>query len=291
MAVAPQRSDPEIWLNLNLLDPARVLDEARLAEDAGLTGVLLGEHLLSPVVNGRSDYPYEARDWDERIHWLDPLVTFGALATATSRLRFCTGVTIVPAHDVLGLAKAICTVDFLTGGRLVFGAGIGWLREDYEMGGKDFGRRGRVLDTMLEQLRALCSGRSLPLRPADGTPLAGVTLTGPIPRRPIPFLVGGSSPAALRRAGRMDGWIGVNVDVDELPAALAVMREAGDGCGALRSLVMAAGRPDVALVRRVLDSGATGVVVAAREVLARLPDPAARRREYARLAAATRPAT
>jgi alkanesulfonate monooxygenase SsuD/methylene tetrahydromethanopterin reductase-like flavin-dependent oxidoreductase (luciferase family) len=282
---APEGPAPELWLNLNLLDPGRVLDEARLAEDAGLTGILMGEHLLAPVMNGRSDYPYQARGWDERVQWLDPLVTFGVLATCTSRLRICTGVTIVPARDLLGLAKAICTVDFVAGGRLEFGAGIGWLREDYELGGKDFQGRGRALDTMLDQLRVLCAGGPVPVPVADGHPAIEATLTGPIPRRPIPFLIGGNSEAAFRRAGRMDGWIGVNVDLDALPAALAVMRGSYDGRGAPRCLVMAAGEPDAAPVREVLDRGATGVVVAARQFLQQLPDPADRARAYAGLAA------
>jgi alkanesulfonate monooxygenase SsuD/methylene tetrahydromethanopterin reductase-like flavin-dependent oxidoreductase (luciferase family) len=214
---------PGIWLNLNMVPGSLLVDAARAAEDLGLTGVTMGDHFLAPPVGSVSTYPYlaGARDWGAKVGWLTPWVAFSAMTMAATRLRFCSGVTVAPLHDTLALAKIVASVDHLAPGRVVLGAGIGWLSEDYELVGRPFSDRGARLDLMIQQLRALWSVHPVPL--GNGA-VVDRRLTEPLPSRPIPILVGGHSQAALRRAGRADGWIGSNVELDDICSAVSVIR-------------------------------------------------------------------
>ena len=167
----------------------------RHAEACGFESVYTVEHVVVP---GRYDenYPYSESGRmplpvDCPIP--DPLDLLAFLAARTERIRLGTGVMVVPHHHPLILAKPLATIDVLSGGRMLLGAGVGWMREELEATGVDFSRRGRRLDETLAAMRAVWA-----LPPYEkGAGLPGASFHGEffdfddvwsdplVPRRPV----------------------------------------------------------------------------------------------------------
>lgn len=127
----------------------------------------------------------------------ESLVSLAAVAGVTDRIRLLTSILIAPYRgDATVLAKQLATIDHLSGGRLTVGVAAGGREDDYEAAGVRYGDRGRRLDAMLDRMREVWSGSSDPV-------------IGPRPPKGMPgLLVGGHSPAAMRRAAKYgDGWI------------------------------------------------------------------------------------
>lgn len=208
-------------------DPAVIRDWATAVEDLGYRHVLAYDHVLGadPSVHTGFSGPY---DIDTTFH--EPFVLFGYLAALT-RLELVTGVIILPQRQTALVAKQAAQVDLLTGGRFRLGVGVGWNAVEYEALGKRFADRGRRADEQIELLRRLWCERSVTF---DGG-YEAVTGAGlaPLPvQRPIPIWVGGSSPAAYRRVGRLaDGWFPQVPPGDRLDEALAVVAEAARDAG------------------------------------------------------------
>ena len=164
-------------------DPRETIRVAREAEDAGWEALLVWDHLAWASLGAPS---------------ADPWVTLGACAAVTSRLLLGTAVSPVARRRVQNLAAELATLSLASGGRVVFGAGLGGLAEEFAAFGEETDERVRAakLDEGLSTLRAFLSGE----------PVGGVTLQ-PAPVRPIPFWIGGMSARALARAARWDGWL------------------------------------------------------------------------------------
>ena len=160
---------------------------------------------------------------------LDVVATFGFLAAATSRLRLGTGVALVPQRNPIYTAKEICTLDWLTDGRIDFGIGVGWNKEEVEACGYRWEDRGARCDEFLEVMQRLWTepvvdfaGKWVKLETCRLDPK-------PIQKPHVPIIVGGYVEAALRRAVRFGaGWYGFNRDpaatkamLDHLDAAFA----------------------------------------------------------------------
>jgi probable F420-dependent oxidoreductase len=201
-------------------------DLARSAEDLGYAHAWVSDHVLLPR---ESHVPGG--------HQLDPLVSLGWLAARTERIGLGTSVLVLPHRGAAATAKALSTIDWLAGGRLIVGVGAGWLREELVALGVPFEERGRVTDEVIRTLRDLWSDRGeLTSWPTGSEERSGA----------IPILVGGSSPAAMRRAARLaDGWHPLNL----LPAQL------GEAVVRYRELCAAAGRPVGRVVARVFPPG------------------------------------
>jgi probable F420-dependent oxidoreductase len=152
--------------------------------------------------------------------WYDAAVTLGFLAAATTRVRLLSHVMVVPYRHPLVVAKAFATLDQLSGGRVILGAGCGHLKPEFRSLGVDYGERGRITDEYLQAIRvawenerATYQGRFVQFRDVTVAPRPRQQ-----PRPPI--WVGGNSRAALRRAVRCgDGWIPWMV----LPAEFATL--------------------------------------------------------------------
>ncbi|MDA8186162.1 MAG: TIGR03619 family F420-dependent LLM class oxidoreductase [Actinomycetota bacterium] len=185
---------------------ATVLEQARRAEEAGFDSVWLGDHLAIPERN-ESRYPYSADgriDWDPEEPWLEPVVVLAALAASTSRPRLGVAVLVAPLREPIGLAKQLACVTQLSRGRLVLGVGDGWLREEIELVGVDFGRRRERTDEVLAICEEVWAGSYVAHRVAGDLRF----LTRPTPERPVPVFLGGSSDATFRRvAYRGYGWL------------------------------------------------------------------------------------
>jgi probable F420-dependent oxidoreductase len=169
-------------------------------------------------------HPSGENPFDIRSPFPDPLTCIAAMATVTSKLRFMPYVYILSMREPFSIAKQAGTVAALSDHRLSLGVGVGWLREEITLLGQDPATRGRRTDEMLEVLRRFW---------ADGVAEFhgefydfGPTGMFPVPGGPIPLWIGGKSDAALARAARHDGWLGMNYDLDEVHTLLARLREA-----------------------------------------------------------------
>jgi len=226
-----------------------------------------------------SVYPFSPdgrREFLEDKPFLEPFSLIPALGTVTSRLRFVTFVLKLPVRDPVLTAKQATSTAVLTGGRLVLGAGISPWREDYEVLGVDWASRGRRMDESIAILRGLAAGGYFEHhgKVFDLPPVK----IAPVPREPIPVLIGGHSDAALRRAARLgDGWLHGGGDPADLPGLLARLarfrREEGTEGRPFEVHVISADAYTTDGVRRLEDQGVTDVIVGFRWPYVTGPDP------------------
>jgi len=196
--------------------PAPLLACARAAERAGLADVWVQDHVAIP--------PDDAEGSGGR--YLDPLTALAWLAGQTTRIGLGTGVLILPYRPPLPTAKAVATVQELSGGRLRLGVGVGWMEAEFRALGVPHAGRGRIADETLAFLER-CFAQDV-VRANEQE-----FLFLPRPSRP-PIYVGGSDERALRRAVRFgDGWMPMTGDPAKLAPAVA----------RLRALSAEAGRP------------------------------------------------
>ena len=182
---------------------------AQMLERAGFQSIWTSDHVVFPH-EVRSPYPFSA---DGRITWpvdadyIEPVVALSAMTSITSSAELGTSVLILPMRNPILFAKQAACIDALSGGRLVLGVGVGWLREEFEALGADFDSRGKVLDEWLRIARQCWTGS---VEPFEGQHyrLPAAIHSRPTPARPVPVLIGGMSRQALERAGRIaDGWL------------------------------------------------------------------------------------
>ncbi|MER7005370.1 LLM class F420-dependent oxidoreductase [Dactylosporangium sp. NPDC000555] len=208
-------------------DPATIARFVRLLEELGCESVWAVEHVVVPD-EYNSSYPYDPSgrmslgphdDIPDPLHWL----TFAAAHTTT--LRLGTAMLILPEHNPVDLAKRLATVDVLSGGRLLAGIGVGWLREEYDALGVPFAERGARADEYLEAMRELWTGA--PARYEGRFVSFGAVHSRPRPvRGTVPIVVGGHSRAAVRRAARYGaGWYPLGVDGDAFAELCAALRD------------------------------------------------------------------
>ncbi|AXE86651.1 Methanesulfonate monooxygenase [Streptomyces sp. Go-475] len=158
--------------------------------------------------------------------WYDPVATLSFLAAATARVRLLSHVAVVGLRHPLLTAKQYATLDHLSGGRLVLGVGAGHVREEFEALGVDFRQRGPVLDECLDALRAALGPDEFPEHHGKRYDFEGLGQRPRPAQERVPLWVGGSSPAAVRRAAlKGDGWLPQGDPRDRLPAQLARIRE------------------------------------------------------------------
>jgi probable F420-dependent oxidoreductase len=211
-------------LNVVPIHPHELGDLTVRAEALGFESVWVGQHAVTPLTLS-GDYPGGKPPFDPKSRFLDPFTTLAYLAGITDRMRLGTGILILPLHEPVLLARAIATVDVLSGGRVSVGIGVGWMREEFEAVGQRYEERGRRTDEMVEVLDTLFSeeepsfhGRYFRLPPMGFAPK-------PAQRPRPPVLVGGGSPAALRRAARIgDGWYGTQDPPEQMAQTVATMR-------------------------------------------------------------------
>lgn len=164
--------------------------------------------------------------------WYDPVATLAFLAAATERVRLLSHVAIVGLRHPLLTAKQYATLDHLSAGRLILGVGAGHVQEEFEALGVDFRQRGPVLDECLDALRAALGPDEFPEHHGKLYDFEGLgQRPRPVQER-IPMWVGGSSPAAVRRAAlKGDGRLPQGDPRDRLPAQIARIRELRERAG------------------------------------------------------------
>jgi probable F420-dependent oxidoreductase len=210
----------KFWVAFSFSDPTHLVALARKAEEVGLHGVFLADHLVYPEQLA-SQYPYAKAGppFPPDTPFPEPWCTSSAMAAVTSSLRFSVAVHILPLHDPIEVAKSTSTAAVLSGGRLALGAGVGWMREEFEIQRIDFASRGRRTDEMIEVLRKLWTGKPV-AHQGEFFRFPAVRMSPAAPG-PIPIWIGGASRPALRRAARLgDGWIGHGHTYDQAGALL-----------------------------------------------------------------------
>ena len=227
-------------------DPAKMIDLARAADDAGLHAVAMGEH----VALGASleDYPYKGglRQGQDGCY-LEPVATLGAFAAVTSRVRLSTSVMLAPLRPAVLLAKQMATLDVLSRGRLEPAFGVGWSREEYAALGVDFAARRRILRDNIAACRAIW-GEQPAAFTSETIAFEGIyAMPRPVQAR-MPILVGlrasDANAALIAEVG--DGWEAGPDDSRSVEA----LRE---GVAKLRAAFTAAGRdPQTLIVRAYL---------------------------------------
>jgi probable F420-dependent oxidoreductase len=188
-----------------------VLKIAEKADALRYSSLFVTDHIVMPVSSAKSVYPYTTSGQFPGglgQDYLEPLAMLSHLAHATTRVRLGISVLVIPYRNPLLAAKMLATTDVLSKGRVILGAGVGWLREEFEaLGAPPFEERGPVTEEYIRLMRAAwttdpvtfegkyCSIRDIHVLPK------------PAQRAGIPVWFGGHTGAALRRTGTLgDGW-------------------------------------------------------------------------------------
>lgn len=211
--------------------PEDLLAIARAADRAGFAYLASCDHVAIPrrLASAMSTV------------WYDPVATLAFLAAATERIRLLTHVAVTGLRHPLLSAKQYATLDHLSGGRLILGVGAGHVREEFEVLGVDFERRGFVLDESIGALRTALGPDEFPEHHGKLYDFEGLGQRPRPAQDRVPVWVGGSSPAAVRRAAlRGDGWLPQGDPRDRLPAQIARIRRLRGEAGIEGPYVMGA---------------------------------------------------
>ncbi len=207
-----------------------VLGFARRLEALGYDSLWASDHVVIPW-RITSRYPYGPTGefpLPPATPFLEPLTTLALVAGATERIRLGTTVLVLPHRHPVLAAKMLATLDHVAPGRVILGAGVGWLREEIELFGVPYRRRGAWSDEALRVMRACWSQE----RPAFAGEFFTFDALGFAPkpaRGTIPVWMGGHTPAAFRRVAELgDGWHAAFALPEQLEAGRAALREA---CG------------------------------------------------------------
>jgi len=196
---------------------------ARTAEEAGFSCIGLPDSFFYPQ-RTESEYPYAdtsmIRGYIEAMPFIEPLVAMSWMAAVTTRVRFYPSVLKVPTRQPLVLAKALSSLAVLCDERILLGAGLSPWKEDYSYNGVAFEKRGKLMDECIAILRGAMSGAYFEYHSEHYD--FGPMKMHPVPRRPVPIIVGGHSKPALQRAARLgDGWVSANTDFATLQSLIA----------------------------------------------------------------------
>ena len=244
-----------------------IQDVARRAEAAGLDSIWMGEHV---VLFDEMEFPYPGSA-DGRIPvpkdggLLDTVATFGLLAGCTRSLRFGTGITLVPQRNPIYTAKEFATLDWLTGGRIDLGIGVGWCKEEVLACGYGWEDRGERCDEFLTLMQKLWTERAVTYV-GKHVNVQGARLDPkPIQQPHIPIIVGGHSPRGMRRAAKFgSGWYGFGMNpqmtqevIADLESALAQQGRTRDGF----QIIITPNDADADTIREFADLGVDRLVL------------------------------
>ncbi|MBI5506676.1 MAG: LLM class F420-dependent oxidoreductase [Deltaproteobacteria bacterium] len=236
---------------------------ARAAESAGFDSIWTGEHVVLP------DPQVPPSPVPAEVPFLDPAVSLAALSQHTERILLGTGIIILPQRNPLVLAKEMASVDVVSGGRLLFGVGIGYLEPEFRALGVPFADKGARTVEFLHAIRAMWTEE----RPAyDGrfVRFSGVNAyPRPLQKPHPPIVFGGHTRAAFGRAVEYAaGWYGFALDPDATQRCMEGLKEAstshvrGDGLGRLEiSITPAPGLPDLETARRYAELGVDRLIL------------------------------
>lgn len=191
-------------------NPADIVTIARWAEELGYHSVWISDHVALPQPEAvKSYYPYDPEgQWRAPADtpFVDPLLVLAWAAAVAPSLKLGTSVLVAPLRHPVLLAKQLASLDHLSGGRVLFGVGAGWMKEEFNVMGVPFKRRGSRTAEMVELMRQLWTGETVDFE-GEFYQVSGVQMHPPPAQGPIPIIWGGHSDYALKRVARLgDGW-------------------------------------------------------------------------------------
>ena len=189
----------------NRVTPETITDFAQEAERLKCHSIWVSDHVCWPKLDAiESRYPY-SEDGEFAVtpdkDWLDPIGTMTFAAAVTSNVKVGSSVLILPYRQPVVTAKQLATLDVLSGGRLILGVGVGWMKEEAELLGMPWDKRGRRSDEQLELFKQLFESTT-PQYDGEFYQLPAVDFNPKPVQSPVPVWVGGATRAAFRRTAR-----------------------------------------------------------------------------------------
>jgi probable F420-dependent oxidoreductase len=231
--------------------PQAIRRAAVQAEELGFADVWASEHIIVPRGAAYPPSPI----------FYDPLLTLTWAAAHTRRIGLGTSVLVLPMRHPVPLAKELATLQCLCEGRLILGAGVGWLEAEFAALGVPFAERGRRMDEGIRMMRAVWSEDPVSFRSRHIPAVIADMRMLPHPAAPIPIWIGGSSEPAIRRALALgDGWHGSRLSPAQAGPIVRRLRAARRDPGFVVSLRSGwDGRDDGALMARLAGYAEAGV--------------------------------
>jgi probable F420-dependent oxidoreductase len=263
-------------INVGVRSVDHIVGLAQLAESVGVESVWTFEHVMVPV-DYASKYPYSAdgkMGATPETNFVDPLIALTTVAAHTKTLRLGTGVNIVSQSNPLLLAKQAASLDFVSGGRFMLGAGIGWLEEEFDAMGVPFAARGARFDDYIAAIKKVWTGDVVEHH-SEYIDWSGFK-SYPIPKS-IPIIVGGSKGKIYQRVARLgDGWFLPVDSAAQLSAKLlpldAACAEVGRDRASIEISCMWNAQGGIDAIKAFADAGADRIII---PILALGKDPVA----------------
>ena len=190
------------------VQPEELVRFAQQAEALGFYCITVADHVIVPRQIS-VPYPYTVDGkYPGTGYHLETLMTMGYLAGATQKIRFVTSVMILPYRNPIVTAKMLASLDVLSGGRVIVGAGVGWMKEEFEtIRTEAYTERGKVTDEYIAAFRELWTSEEPSFKGKYCSFSNIIFLPKPVQKPTIPIWIGGHSKQAIRRAARLgDGW-------------------------------------------------------------------------------------
>ena len=207
-------------------DPSAIKDYAQGIEELGFDHILITDHVVQAHRDDAVDFaPYTIDD-----AFQEPMVTLGYLAALTNSIELGTGILILPQRQTVLAAKQAAQADFLSGGRVRLGLGVGWQQMEFDALGATWSGRGKICEEQMEVMRGLwCNDLWSFEGEYHSIPRSGLNPNSV--QKPIPLWLGGGADPVAERAGRMaDGWMPLGTP-DLLAKQFDIMHEAAEAAG------------------------------------------------------------
>lgn len=267
-----------------------ISDMAHRAEELGFESIWFPEHTVMPV-GAKTPYPgtEDGHIPDSMNYMIDPFMGLAAASSVTKNLLLGTGVCLVPEHNPLNLAKTIATLDYFSGGRVLFGVGTGWLEEESEIMGVNFRRRWSQTREALLAIKELWTKQESEFHGEFYDFPLVMCNPKPVQKPHPPIILGGASKNVLERVVEIgDGWIPVRHTPDEVSAARGRLNRLAESKGrdpdSIEISVFGL-RPDREELRAFENAGASRAIVGltsqetGQVINARAEDPSINQKE------------
>jgi probable F420-dependent oxidoreductase len=208
--------------------PENVVKVARWAEELGYHSVWISDHVVLPEPETvKSYYPYDPENqwrYPADADWLDPFLVLAWAGAVAPSVKLGTSVLVVPLRNPVLLAKQLSTLDFLSGGRAILGAGVGWMKEEFELIDAPFQRRGARTEEMIKLMRAFWTGETVDFQ-GEFYQVSGCKMHPRSVQETIPVVWGGHSDYALKRVAKLgDGWHPTQTTIAQLAEGIERLR-------------------------------------------------------------------
>jgi len=212
-----------------------IIELGKFAERVGFNSIWLADHIIFPS-QFESKYPYSANGSfpvPVAEPLMEPIATMGVLIGETSSIKIGTAVLIMPYRNPILLSRMLITMDQFSGGRIILGAGVGWLEEEFKvLNTHDFNKRGLITDEYIEIFKLLCAGGQVKFEGTTYEFPSSYSVPGSFQKPHPPVLIGGIANPALRRVIKHgDGWLAVALNAERMRERLTQLKVLSEESG------------------------------------------------------------